>query len=114
MCGTTYLGSPFSCCSYVLEQLDSVAIASDDSRLAIQTQLSYHHTQMTLFTKCLQATVPCLLAADVLLWAPGALHLFDPFNGLSPFASQLNALTASFLANITGQPVTLFDTLTPQ
>jgi len=108
-CGTTYLGSPSSCHSYVSEQLDSAADAFDVSCIAIQAQLSDHHTQLTLFTKCLQATVPHLLAADVLLWAPGALHPIDPYQWSSLFVSRLNASTASFLAYITGQPITCFN-----
>jgi len=102
--GTTYLGSPFGCRSYVLEQLDLQLMP---------LMFPYSHTSpmfwppnpMTLFTKCLQATVPHLLATDVLLWVPGALHPIDPYKCSSPFVSQLNALPASFLAYITGQAV---------
>jgi len=113
-CGTTYLGSPFGCRSYVLEQLDSAADAFDASRIAIQAYLSDHQTQLTLFTKCLQATVPHLLAAEALLQVPGALHPIDPYQWSSHFVSRLNALTASFLAYITGQPITSFNISLPK
>jgi len=54
--------------------------------------------------------VPHLLAADVLLQMPGAFHLLAPYNWSSPFVSRLNASTASFLAFITGESTTSFDT----
>jgi len=69
---------------------------------------------MTLFTKCLQATVPHLLAADVLLRVPGTLHPLDPYNWSSPFVARLNASTASFLAYLTGTSTTSFDLSSPQ
>jgi len=58
--------------------------------------------------------VPHLLAADVLLRVPGALHPLDPYNWSSPFVARLNASTASFLAYLTGASMTSFDLSSPQ
>jgi len=112
--GTVYLGSPFGCNAFITEQLDSAADVFDASHLAIQSQLSDHQTQMTLFTKCLQATVPHLLVADVLQHSSSALHPLDPYDWSSHFVSQLKDLTAAFLAFIAGQPVSSFRGSSPQ
>jgi len=69
--------------------------------------------QTVLFTKCLQATVPHLLATDVLLHASEQALPTGAFHWLSPFVTSLNATAAKFLEYVSAQPVSNFSTASP-
>jgi len=106
--GTVYLGAPMGSNDFVAEELEAACDTFDSSRLHIQQQLSDLQTQMSLYCQCLQATIPHLLAADVLLRGPSSPQPVNPFKWCSPFVSRLSASTANFLAFESGHSASLF------
>jgi len=107
--GTVLLGTPLGSPTFVHESLLSAADTFAARCKALENQVDDLQTKVSLFRNCLQATVPHLLAADVALRTPSALHPVDPFAWTSPFLDHLNTTTACFLAHISGHSVNKFD-----
>ena len=103
--GTIYLGTPLGSSAFIEQHLSDAADKFDISRRAIQNQLADSQTQLSLFCKCLQASIPHLLATDVILRANTTTNTQDPFNWSSPFISRLQTSTTNFLAYLSGHHV---------
>jgi hypothetical protein len=112
--GTIFLGTPLGDPSFIAWHLNDKATKYDECCRSMQCQLDDLQTKTSLFCNCLQGTIPHLLAADIALHSPSAIHPIDPYAWSSPFLLCLNAMTSNFLLHISSHPVSQFHPSNPQ